>query len=57
MSHLCGEDHLLLTKQPVGPELFAEETEGSVVLPLVWEVFQALAAVFQACKVRITVSW
>ena len=54
--HLCGEDHLLLTEEPVGPELFTEEAEGSVVLSLVGEAFQTLAAVFQTCKVRI-INW
>ena len=53
LGHLGGEDHLLLTEESVGPELFTEEAERSVVLPLVREAFQPLAAVFQTWKVGI----
>ena len=45
--HLCGENHFLLAKEPIGPELFTEEAKRSVVLALVRKVFQALAAVFK----------
>ena len=48
--HLGGEDHLLLTEEPVGPKLFTEEAKGSIVLTLVGETFQTLAAVFQTWK-------
>ena len=48
--YLGGEDHLLLTKEAVGSELFTKETKGSVMLPLVWEAFQALAAILKPWK-------
>ena len=53
-THLCGQNHLLLTKESVGPELFTEEAKRSVVLALVRKVFQALAAVFKTWTI---VSW
>ena len=48
VSYLCRQDHFLLTEQAVCPELFTEEAEWPVVLPLVGEVLQFLAAVLKA---------
>ena len=46
--HLGGENHLLLTEQPVGPELLAEQTERAVSGLRVGERGELLAEILQA---------